>query len=184
MAEGEAADDARVIEARAGRWIGQHGAQLAGGEEQAVPQRPVQGLDAELVAGGHEITRLPVGAHECEHPPEGRERSLTVGDEALQDDLGVGVGAKPHAPALEPRAQLAEVEDLPVEDEPPAPGRVGEGLIGFGVVRIDDRQPHVLEDDLVLVDRADAFSVRSAMAHRGTRPRPGTTAAIEVGGEA
>ena len=91
-----------------------------------------------------------------------------VGD---QQDFGVAVGAPgvagPQRRKLGP--QLAEVVDFAVEDDP-APGPVGEGLIGARV-GVEDRQPAVGQAD----PRADARLAASHGLHdseSSTRPWP------------
>ena len=109
----------------------------------------VERLDADLVARGDELPRLAVPDDEREHPPKPVECWPRRRARKLWSTTSVSESVRNRTPRRSRSgSQLAEVEELAVVDEHPAAGRVGEGLIRLRILRIDDREPAVLEHDL------------------------------------
>ena len=80
----------------------------------------------------------------------------------MDDHFGVGVGAKDVAALLELGAQLLEVVDFAVEDDPDRLVGIGHRLMAAG--EIDDRQPPEAEADRTLHEVA--LVIRAAMGDR------------------
>jgi hypothetical protein len=120
---------------------GEHDRLELGGERQATVRHPVvERLDAEAVARGEEAVLLRVPDREAPHPVHARQHVLAPGRPRGEDHLGVAAGAKRRAPGLQLLAQLDEVVNLAVEDEPVAPARIAHGLVAGGR-KVEDRQP-------------------------------------------
>src|ERR1035441_666962 len=80
----------------------------------------------------------------------------------MHDDLGVGVGGKPMAVALQAAAKLAEVVDLTVEDDGDGPVLVGDRLIAGDQVN----DPQALDPEANAVRVVGSARVRPAVLDR------------------
>ncbi len=176
--EGEILDDARGIELRANGRVRKDRTQLARSDEQTIRNGVVERLHSDLIARGKQLAPLPVPEHEGEHSPEARQRCHSVRGQAVEHDLGVGPRSKGDPSPLEVGLQLTEVEKLPVVDDRPATAWIAERLIRLRIVRIDDRQPAVLEDEAEIRSNELAFAVRPAMTH--VRECPGVRTVEET----
>ena len=85
------------------------------------------------------LARIP--EREREHPVERLDRLVPALLVEVQDCLGVTLAAEP-VPRLELLPQLAEVVDLPVEDEPQRAVLVRQRLVSR-LAEVDDRQTAV-----------------------------------------
>ena len=116
----------------------------------------------------HEQTPLRIVPDgEGEHPGEALDARLAVDRVRVQDHLGVAPRSEPTPPGLELSAQLAEVVDLAVEDDPVPSGGVAHRLpAGY---EIDDRQPRHPETDIAggMDPRVVGPSVLEEPEHRG-----------------
>src|SRR6185312_4492963 len=128
----------------------------------AVALEPVEGLDAERVAGGEEglVALVPEG--EAEDPVEAGDAvgaPLLVG---VDYHLAVGVRRKSVAGGLELGPHAEVVVDLAVGDDVALSVLGVEGLVAAG--EVDDRQPGV--DQRRRPVAADRLAVGSAVAQR------------------
>src|SRR5262249_51299753 len=117
----------------------EQGLQLRGEKNPIGELRVVEGLDAEAVAGEHELAHFLIVESEGEHPVQRGERAEAVQCVSVEDDLAVRARPEVPAPSLEERPQLHEVVDFAVGDE-------REWVIDLGRVsalEIDDGQPRV-----------------------------------------
>ena len=132
----------RVQVARA-RPHGEERLQLGGEEEPVRQPRVVEGLDAEAVAGEHQLAPARVVQREGEHAVQRREGVETIQRVGVQDGLAVGGRGEAPAARLERRAQLDEVVDLAVGGE----GEVAVDHRLVPALEIDDRQPRLGEPE-------------------------------------
>src|SRR5215470_16832282 len=117
--------------------------QLRGEKKPVGELRVVEGLDAEAVAGEHELAHPLIVEGEGEHPVQRGQRAQTVQCVGVEDDLAVRARPEAPAPSLEEWPQLHEVVDLAVGDE-------RESVVDHGLVsalEVDDGQARVDETD-------------------------------------
>src|SRR5215471_19786037 len=121
----------------------EQGLQLRGEKKPVGELRVVEGLDAEAVAGEHELAHPLIVEGEGKHPVQRGERAQAVQCVGVEDDLAVRARPEAPAPSLEKRPQLHEVVDLAVGDE-------RESVVDHGLVsalEVDDGQARVDETD-------------------------------------
>ena len=125
-----------------------------GGEGELVADLTVvEGLLAQMVAGGEQALLGRIPDREGEHAAQPVEAGLAQLLVEVQHDLGVGAGAEAVALGLQLGHQLPVVVDLAVADDP------------LGAVLVADRLPAALEVD----DREPAMAQHPAIAAmRGT----------------
>ena len=136
-------------------------------EEQPTAVPVIERLFPESVARHEQTTLRVVPDGEGEHPGEALDTRLAVDRVRVQDHLGVAPRSEPTPPGLELGAQLAEVVDLAVEDDPVPSGGVAHRLpAGY---EIDDRQPRHPETDIAggMDPRVVGPSVLEEPEHRG-----------------
>ena len=127
----------------------EQGADLGGDGHAPAVAPPVQRLDAELVAGGHQAPAAVVPEHEGEHAVQLAHAVGTALFVCVHDRLAVGAGGVAMAASLELRPQRDVVVDLGVGDQG---DRAVLGLERLVAARhVDDRQAGVGEGH-----RADA----------------------------
>src|SRR5437867_4070630 len=108
-------------------------------EDQSVPRGPVvQRLDADTIAGEEKFALAAVPDRESKHPAQFFHAAFALLLVEVNDSLGVAVSLKDMTLADQFLAQLAEVVDLSVEDDPDRPIFVGDRLVAS--YEIDDRQ--------------------------------------------
>jgi hypothetical protein len=91
--------------------------ELRGERHTAIPRRPEQRLDAELVAGQGEFALALVEQGEGEHAAQAAQARLAPAAPRLQQHLGVGAGPEADPGAAQLGPQLAIVVDLAVEHQ-------------------------------------------------------------------
>ena len=132
-------------------------------DESLGQQRVEQRLDAEPVAGEHELPPARVPDGEGEHPVEAGDAGRTLLLVEVQDRLGVGARAVRVALGLELGAQRLVVVDLAVVGDPDRAVLVGHGLVAGGR-QVDDRQPAMAQRDPLSGIGPRAVVVGAAMA--------------------
>jgi len=131
--------------------------QLGGEEEPVGKLRVVERLDAEAIAGEHELSRCQVVEGEGEHPVQRGEGGQAVQGVGVEDDLAVRSRLEASAPRLQSRPELHEIVDFTIGDQ-------GEALVDHGLVSttdVDDGQPRVGEAQRP--GQVDAHVVGTAM---------------------
>src|SRR5262250_2412157 len=121
----------------------EQGLQLRGEKQPVRELRVVEGLDAEAVAGEHELAHLLIVEGEGEHPVQRGQRGQAVQRVGVEDDLAVRARPEAPAPRLEEWPQLHEIVDLAVGDE-------RESVVDHGLesaLEVDDGQARVDETD-------------------------------------
>src|SRR5918999_4016391 len=180
----------------------EQGADLGGDRHSGAVAPPVQGLDAEIVAGGDEPLPVLVPEDEGEDAVELADAlgaALLVG---VDDGLGVGVRGEAVAALLESGAKGALVVDLAVDDDGDgavlgverlvAPGDVDDGEPGVGErggagapdpLAVGPAVPKRLEHPLggVLAQGASRVEERADAAHQSWLALPPIRAAILAG---
>src|SRR5690606_21441909 len=137
--------------------------QLRGEGEPALLVGPVEGLDAEPVAGAEEPALGTIVEREGEHAVELRQRLRALPREEAQENLGVGmVGGEALAALLEHLPERRSVVDLAVENEDEAAVRRRHRLPPAGDV--DDREPPHPEREKRVPVAPDALAVGAAMS--------------------
>ena len=123
-----------------------------------------QRLLAQPIAGQQQLPSPGVPEGQGEHAVEVLEKLGPFVLVEVDEHFGVALGAEVVPGAFQPAAQVAEVVDFAVEDDPDRAVFVGERLLAAG--HVDDRQPAMAQGDAGNI--ADA--VRSAKSC-DTRPR-------------
>jgi len=121
------------------RGMRQQRLQLRAPDELAVDLGEEELLDADAVAGQQQTLTPIIPDREGEHAAQMGDAVVAPLLVGVDDRLGVGRGGEPVAVGLELLAQLPEVVDLAVEDDPDAPVLVGDRLIAAG--EVDDGEP-------------------------------------------
>ena len=98
-----------------------------------------QRLLAQPIAGQDQLPPLGVPDGQGEHAVEMLEEVRPLVLVEVDDHFGVAVRAEAMAGAFQPPAQLAEVVDFAVEDDPDRAVFVRQRLLPAG--QVDDRQP-------------------------------------------
>ena len=138
MVEGDGVDGG-VHPARRQQGLG------AGGETQApVVAGPVEGLDAEAIAGQEQDPAVHVPEAEGEHAVQALAAALAPGMPGLEDDLRVTFGEEAVTLGHQVLAQFAVVVDGAVEDQGQAQFRVHHRLVGADG-QVDDAQAPVAQ---------------------------------------
>ncbi len=123
----------------------QHALQLAG-EQQPARLVPIdQRLLAQPVAGQEQLPPPGVPEGEGEHAVQVREHLRPLVLVEMDEHFRVALGAEAVAGPLQPAAELAEVVDFAVEDDPHRAVLVGHRLLAAG--EVDDRQPAMAQGD-------------------------------------
>ena len=100
----------------------------------------VERLDAQTVAREDGCASPPVVEAEREHAVDALEQSVSPLVPAVHEHFGIGARSEPVATGLELTSQVAEVEDLAVEDDPDISVFVCHRLEAR-VAEVDDREP-------------------------------------------
>ncbi len=168
----ERARDGRVAEERLG---------LRREEEQPIVMPVVERLFPQPIARQEQAALGIVPDGEGEHAGEAVDARLAVDGVRVQDHLGVAPRSEPTPTGLQLGAQLAEVVDLAVEDDPVPPGGVAHRLPAGH--EIDDRQTGHPETDVAggVDPRIVGPSVLEEPEHRGQEL---TRARADVAGDA
>ncbi len=140
-------------------------------EKEPVAVPVVERLLPEPVARDEQAALGVVPDGEGEHPGEPFHARFAVDRVRVQDHLGVAPRAEPAPGRHELGAELAEVVDLAVEDDPVAPGLVAHRLPSGH--EIDDRQAGHSEPDLTggVDPRVVGPAVLEEPEHRGQELR-------------
>ena len=134
------------VGARASVARGQDLPGLRGHEQRAPRDGPVQGLDAEAVAGQHQPAPREVGDGDRPHPVEALEAALAPRLVGREEHFGVALGVEMPAPGAQLVAQRAEVVDLAVECDP-APAVRGAHRLARLLAQVEDAQPAEADHD-------------------------------------
>lgn len=121
---------------------GSDGADLAGQHQLPPVVVQVQRFDAEPVAAIDQIAACLLQQHQRPHAIATREQPLAPCAPAMQDDLGIAVGAELMTQPFQFAAQLKKVVDLAIEHQHVA-GLGAAHWLGRSSAQVQDRQATV-----------------------------------------
>ena len=126
----------------------------------------VERLDAEAIADKKQPSFRIVPERKGKHAAEAVDRAIAPLFVGVDDDFGIGLRAEHVARSLELGADVGEVVDLAVEDDPDRPVLVGERLIARR--QIDDAQTAMSEADAGTDEEAVGVgpAMRDDVGHR------------------
>jgi len=126
--------------------VGEDGFEFGAEVEFALVAAEVEGFDAHAVAGEDEALAGGGVEGDPEHAAEAGEDAGVPGEEALEDDFGIGVGVEVVAEGGEFGAEFAVVIDLAVEDDDGVAVGGIDGLFAAG--EINDAEADGTEGDV------------------------------------